>query len=648
MQIRVSCCFLFMAWHCFIRKFKTLRNSADSRPFSTFVLPLMQGFVGQRAFTLLRQPDTSSEALVGTEEDTVSGITAQSKDEPVRQELKFAITLISRRSIKRPGLRYLRRGIDDSGDTANSVETEQILSEAAWDPSEKVYSFTQIRGSIPLFFTQSPFSFKPTPVLQHSSETNHKALRLHFSNIVRKYGDAHVVLLVDKHGGEAEIGRKYEEHIQQFNTEDGVNGRKLGFEWFDFHEICRGMKFENVGLLMNSLDKKLVAFGETVEFGGIVCRRQSGVFRINCMDCLDRTNVVQSACAQRVLEKQLQKEGVVVDLRTDVTTQWFNALWADNGDAISRQYSSTAALKGDYTRTRQRNYRGAINDLALTLSRYFNNIISDYFSQAAIDYLLGNVNAEVFGEFETSMISPDPGISMEKVRANAIETSFKIVVADQSEELIGGWTLLSPHEHNTVKSFPFEESVLLVTDTALYRVKFDFNIEKVSSFERIDVRSVTGIIRGTYITSTLTPAQVDESRNVGLVIKYRPGNKDFTRVNTRSLSSAVDLDDAKDASSEAVPSQNSYKETSSLKIIAFKAVPARSDLASVDGDDKGRMSEKAVVNNICDEIQRAALGGNSAVSDFVEDKDIISLQEARKNTGLLEHWGHSLKKMVWA
>ena len=623
----------------------TLRNGADSRPFSAFVLPLMQGFVGQRAFALSRQPDTPSEALIGREEDTVSGITAQSRDDSVQQALKFAITLISRRSIKRPGLRYLRRGIDDFGETANSVETEQILSEAAWSPSEKVYSFTQIRGSIPLFFTQSPFSFKPTPVLQHSSETNHKAIRLHFSNIVRKYGDAHVVLLVDKHGGEAEIGRKYEEHVEQVNTEDGVIGRKLGFEWFDFHEICRGMKFENVGFLMNSLDEKLDAFGETVEFGGIVCRRQSGVFRISCMDCLDRTNVVQSACAQRVLEKQLQKEGVVVDLRTDVTTQWFNALWADNGDAISRQYSSTAALKGDYTRTRRRNYRGAINDLALTLSRYFNNIISDYFSQAAIDYLLGNVNAKVFGEFETSMSPPDPGISMEKVRANAIETSFKIVVADQSEELIGGWTLLSPHEHNTVKSFPFEENVLLVTDTAMYRVKFDFNMEKVSSFERIDVRSVTGIVRGTYITSTLTPAQVDESRNVGLVIKYRPGSKDITRVNTRSLSSAVDLGDAKDASPETVPSKHS---SSSLRIVAFKAVPARSDLAGTDGEDKGRMSEIAVVNHICDEIQRAALGVNSALSDFVEDKDIISLQEARKNTGLLEHWGHSLKKMVWA
>ena len=331
-----------------------------------------------------------------------------------------------------------------------------------------------------------------------------------------------------------------------------------------------------------------------------------------------------------------------------MTTQWFNALWADNGDAISRQYSSTAALKGDYTRTRRRNYRGAINDLGLTLSRYFNNVISDYFSQAAIDYLLGNVNAQVFEEFETDMMSRDPGFSMQKVRASAIETSAKIVIADQKEDLIGGWTLLSPREPNTVKTVPFEELVLLVTDLAVYRVSFDFNIEKVSSFERIDLRSITGILRGTYITSTLTAAQVDESRNVGLVIKYRPGKEDIARVNTRSLSSTVDLDGVKDADAEGVPSQGTSKEeVPSLKISAFKALPARSSLACAEGQEKSRMSERELINTICDEMQRAALGGHGAVSGFVEEKDIVSLQEARKSTGLLEQWGYSLKKLVY-
>ena len=33
---------------------------------------------------------------------------------------------------------------------------------------------------------------------------------------------------------------------------------------------------------------------------------QTGVFRTNCVDCLDRTNVVQTLLAKRMLEKQLK------------------------------------------------------------------------------------------------------------------------------------------------------------------------------------------------------------------------------------------------------------------------------------------------------------------------------------------------------
>ena len=113
-----------------------------------FVLPLMQGFVGQRAFTVKRQADKPSADVAHAEEGTESVIEAQGKDESVRPASDYLITLISRRSVKRPGLRYLRRGVDDDGNTANSVETEQILSKASWEPSDKVYSFTQIRGSI--------------------------------------------------------------------------------------------------------------------------------------------------------------------------------------------------------------------------------------------------------------------------------------------------------------------------------------------------------------------------------------------------------------------------------------------------------------------------------------------------------------------
>lgn len=103
----------------------------------SFILPLVQGFVGQREFTVSaksEQPDSN------VAEEHTEGRMLGEKDES--QSIKvdaakrnFLLTLISRRSVKRPGLRYLRRGVDDEGNTANTVETEQILSVPSWDPA---------------------------------------------------------------------------------------------------------------------------------------------------------------------------------------------------------------------------------------------------------------------------------------------------------------------------------------------------------------------------------------------------------------------------------------------------------------------------------------------------------------------------------
>lgn len=44
---------------------------------------------------------------------------------------------------------------------------------------------------------------------------------------------------------------------------------------------------------------------------GTLHGQQTGVFRTNCIDCLDRTNVVQSLIGKRVLEAQLQRYSVI-------------------------------------------------------------------------------------------------------------------------------------------------------------------------------------------------------------------------------------------------------------------------------------------------------------------------------------------------
>jgi hypothetical protein len=179
-----------------------------------------------------------------------------------------------------------------------------------------------------------------------------------------------VASLVEKHGNEAIVGNEYSKNMTQLNNAGGIKGQPIGYEWFDFHAVCRGMKFENVSLLTDTLNPILSKFGHSVEVEGRLEQKQRGVLRTNCMDCLDRTNVVQSACARRTLEIQLKEEGIELNVG-DTSSMWFNTLWADNGDAISKQYASTSALKGDFTRTRKRDYKGALTDMGLSISRFY-------------------------------------------------------------------------------------------------------------------------------------------------------------------------------------------------------------------------------------------------------------------------------------
>ena len=100
------------------------------------VLPLIQGFVGQREFTIAgAEKEQSSKDSVELAEGRILGEKHEAEAvETNASKREYLLTLISRRSVKRPGLRYLRRGVDDEGNTANTVETEQILSVPEWTP----------------------------------------------------------------------------------------------------------------------------------------------------------------------------------------------------------------------------------------------------------------------------------------------------------------------------------------------------------------------------------------------------------------------------------------------------------------------------------------------------------------------------------
>ncbi|KAF8660603.1 hypothetical protein AX16_001582 [Volvariella volvacea WC 439] len=493
-------------------------NEWISRPFADaglhpYVLPIMQGYFQISGFNMPSDPATHDE------------------DIPVQY------IIISRRSRDRAGLRYQRRGIDEDAHVANFVETETIMRVYRLGV-DNIFSYVQIRGSIPLFWTQSSNGLKPPPVLaaDRTKAQNLDALRRHFQITLPQYGPHTVVNLAEQHGKEGPITQGYRDYIAEAGLKD------VQYCEYDFHVETRGMKYENIQKLIDKLDRVFETQGYLWISNNTILSRQRGVYRVNCIDCLDRTNVVQSAFARYILNKQL---GAVALLNPDAegrteTDIVVNDLWANNGDAISRAYAGTSALKGDFTRTGKRDLSGLLNDGMNSLARMYTATFSDWFCQAVIDFLLGNRNLSVFSEFLNKLQSSDPRdlIRLSKIRAEAIATSVSRVLVE-GESLLHGWTLFAPEEFNARIGDKFEEKVLLLTSKALYIVSYDYTLEKVKAYTRILLGDIIGISKGAYILSPLEEASRDPSQNAGFVITWH-SSRQVTRVTSYSVRNSVD------------------------------------------------------------------------------------------------------------
>ncbi|XP_026144845.1 phosphatidylinositol-3-phosphatase SAC1-A [Carassius auratus] len=307
----------------------------------------------------------------------------------------FEWILISRRSCFRAGVRYYVRGIDSEGHAANFVETEQIVQY-----SNARASFVQTRGSMPFFWSQRPnLKYKPKP--QISTDLNHMdGFRRHFESQVLIYGKQVILNLVNQKGSELPLEQAFARMV------NGMENGLIKYIAFDFHKECSKMRWHRLQILVDAVSDMQEEFGYfMVSSEGKVTSQQSGTFRSNCMDCLDRTNVIQSLLARRSLQSQLQRMGVLhvgqkIEEQADFEKIYKNA-WADNANACAKQYAGTGALKTDFTRTGKRTHWGLVMDGWNSMIRYYKNNFSDGFRQDSIDLFLGNYTVD-----ETDSLMP--------------------------------------------------------------------------------------------------------------------------------------------------------------------------------------------------------------------------------------------------
>lgn len=300
------------------------------------------------------------------------------------------------------GARYHCRGIDLKGNVANFVETEQAI----FTPEGRCASFLQIRGSIPLFWRQNVrIKYKPELEIVKDAPSE-KSFRAHREKIIRKYKRVSIANLVDSHGGEADLSAIFNE-LSKLDSEEFHD--LWNYIEFDFHLQCKNMAYQNIEKLIDSMEEELNIYGYfegNLREDNKVLKEQEGIVRTNCMDCLDRTNVVQSALGRRALLCQLKDFGILPSEASyedfgESLIGIFRNVWADNADAISTQYSGTGALKTDFTRTGKRSLMGALQDGINSALRYYYGNFSDGVRQDSLDLLFGNYKIDTSKSYKS-------------------------------------------------------------------------------------------------------------------------------------------------------------------------------------------------------------------------------------------------------
>ncbi|KAG0480079.1 hypothetical protein HPP92_010937 [Vanilla planifolia] len=169
----------------------------------------------------------------------------------------FKLTLIARRSRHYAGTRYLKRGVNDKGSVANDVETEQIVFEDIVEGNAtQISSIVQNRGSIPLFWSQSTskLNLKPDIILQ-KKDTDYDATRLHFKNLVKRYGNPIIILNLiktqEKKPRESILRAEFANAID-FLNKDLSGENRLKFLHWDLHKHMR-RRATNVLLLLSKV-----------------------------------------------------------------------------------------------------------------------------------------------------------------------------------------------------------------------------------------------------------------------------------------------------------------------------------------------------------------------------------------------------------
>lgn len=324
------------------------------------------------------------------------------------------ITLIARRSNRYAGTRFLKRGANFEGDVANEVETEQIVHDSGVSSLQqgRFSSFVQMRGSIPAHWSQDISKMVPKPPIGFDlSDPFAETAGKHTNNLLARYGSPVIFLNLvkkrEKKIHESQLSTELSnaiKYLNQFlppqnqieyvtfdmarNNQKDVNVMKR-LAKIAHDTISRTGIFQNFDPYYQHKSEFILGMPNTVDGYG---RLQTGIIRVNCVDCLDRTNTAQFALGKCALGFQLCALGFIQEPKLEFDSdcvRMLENLYEDHGDTLALQYGGSQLVHRIKTYRKTAPWTSQGNDIMQTLSRYYRNTFSDADKQHTINVFLG-------------------------------------------------------------------------------------------------------------------------------------------------------------------------------------------------------------------------------------------------------------------
>lgn len=341
----------------------------------------------------------------------------------------LSVHIISRRLIQAAGTRYNKRGLNDDGFAGNFVETEQVVTNLTLSSKIKpmVSSFVQVRGSVPMYWYQNAAYFitKPPIIINKEVDPDRISSRKHFSDLIGLYGKNIFCLnlmksrLLKKSNNEEKLSEEFKTLVAKIRTSE-KNFESIDYKHIDLKNLIKEDQdnfFSQAFKLAEDLTRKfeyfkLSGFDSRCASGEVLIQYQNGINRINCVDCLDRTNFMMNIIAETAFIKQIKemlqmKPNDKLDLATKIV-QTYQSIWRNNGDSIALQYGGS--------RAHQQKDSNSIEVVMESVKRHFSNSFKDEKKQELMSIWLGEfqINLPNRGTFSEPKTPKDRKTSASK------------------------------------------------------------------------------------------------------------------------------------------------------------------------------------------------------------------------------------------